>query len=71
MLTLKVDGMSCNHCVQTITNAIYAVDAEAGVQVDLTQGLVNVKSRAATESIKSAINDSGFDVMNAVTSAMH
>ncbi|MES2744802.1 MAG: cation transporter [Bdellovibrionota bacterium] len=62
MLTLKVEGMSCDHCTRTITSAIHAIDAEAGVQVDLTQGLVNVHSRAASESIKAAIIDSGYEI---------
>jgi copper chaperone len=62
MLTLKVEGMSCDHCKRTITSAVHGVDAEAGVQVDLAQGLVNVRSHAAAESIKAAIIASGFDV---------
>ncbi|MBC7533361.1 MAG: heavy-metal-associated domain-containing protein [Oligoflexus sp.] len=68
MLTLKVDGMSCDHCKTTITNAIHAVDAEAGVQIDLKHGLVNVRSHAASDSIKAAIKDSGFDVVQSNSS---
>ncbi len=71
MLTLKVDGMSCDHCKKTITHAIQAVDAEAGIQIDLAQGLVNVQSRAAAESIKSAIEDSGFEVVGTPNTTHH
>lgn len=71
MLTLKVDGMNCDHCKKTITNAIHAVDSQAGVQIDLAQGLVNVNSRAAAESIKSAIIDSGFEVVGTSASSHH
>ncbi|MBC7661016.1 MAG: heavy-metal-associated domain-containing protein [Chitinophagaceae bacterium] len=69
MITLKVDGMSCDHCIQTITNAIHTVDAQAGVHIDLKQGIVNVQTRAAEESITTAITDTGFDVTDAVHSA--
>jgi len=71
MLTLKVEGMSCDHCKKTITQAIHTVDAEAGVQVDIAQGIVNIQSRAAVEAIKSAITESGYEVMNSATTVIH
>ncbi len=71
MLTLKVEGMSCDHCKKTITNAIQSVDAQAGVQIDLAQGLVNVQSRAAADSIKAAIVDSGFEVLGSAGTTHH
>lgn len=71
MLTLKVDGMSCDHCKKTITNAIHAIDSQAGVQIDLALGLVNVQSRAAADSIKSAITDSGFEITQGMASTHH
>ncbi len=72
MLTLKVDGMTCEHCKKTITDAIHTVDAEAGVQIDLEQGIVNVQSRAASNAIKSAITNSGFEVITTTgTTVVH
>lgn len=71
MLTLKVDGMNCDHCKRTITTAIHAIDAQAGVQIDLAQGLVNINSRAAAESIKTAITESGFEVVGTSATTHH
>lgn len=68
MLTLKVDGMSCGHCTRTITSAIHAIDSEADVQIDLAQGLVSIQSRATAEAIKTAIADSGFEVVGTASS---
>jgi len=38
MITIKVKGMSCNHCVKTVTAALQAVDGIGHVQVSLEKG---------------------------------
>ena len=41
-IEFKVEGMSCQHCVSAVTNAIRERDAGAQVQVDLAAGKVVV-----------------------------
>ncbi|MGN8107127.1 heavy-metal-associated domain-containing protein [Paraburkholderia sp. 22098] len=47
----QVEGMSCQHCVAAVTNAIREHDEAAQVQVDLVAGRVAVES---TQSVDEA-----------------
>jgi copper chaperone len=69
MITLKVEGMSSKECVVIITQAVLSVDKEAGVQVDLSQGLVNVQTHAQVQAIRSAIEENGYEVLRQTLSA--
>ncbi|MFS1514123.1 copper ion binding protein [Chengkuizengella sp. SCS-71B] len=61
---LKVEGMSCNHCV----NAIESTLKEIGVKgsVDLKKGSVEVnydETKINLTAIKEAIEEQGYDVV--------
>lgn len=62
--TLKVEGMSCGHCVNSVEGAIKKLGAEA--KVDLASGSVAViydESKLGLSDIKTAIEDQGYDVV--------
>ncbi|SIT47192.1 Copper chaperone CopZ [Paraburkholderia ribeironis] len=67
-IELKVEGMSCQHCVAAVTNAIREHDAAAQVQVDLSSGRVVVESMQPLDALKAAIDEAGYTV-TAVASA--
>jgi copper chaperone len=63
-VTLKVEGMSCGHCVNAVENAIK--QAGAAGSVDLASGTVTVEydeSKVTLEQLKNAIEDQGYDVV--------
>ncbi|MGL5271553.1 MAG: copper chaperone CopZ [Selenomonadaceae bacterium] len=63
---LKVEGMSCDHCVKSITQGVGALPGVASVAVDLTAKIVTVDFNPTTVSIdkiKAAIDDQGYEVM--------
>ncbi len=62
---LKVDGMSCEHCVKAITNAVGALPNVSQVSVDLKTKTVTVQHGAelSLEKIKSEIEDQGYDII--------
>lgn len=62
MLRYQVEGMSCGHCIQTITRAVRSVDAAAAVTVDLAAGQVNVGNSDKAEFIAAAIEGAGYKV---------
>jgi len=65
MTILKVKGMSCQHCVMSVTKALNQLNGVQNVQVDLEKGEVrfdNVKGVAA-EQIAKAIVDAGYEVV--------
>jgi len=63
---IKVDGMSCEHCVKAITKAVGVLPGVDTVIVDLKNGTVSVEHDpvlAALDNIKNAIEEQGYDVI--------
>lgn len=63
-IILKVEGMSCNHCVNTVEKAMKELGAEG--KVNLAGKLVEVEydeSKLSVEAIKEAIEEQGYDVV--------
>ena len=42
VLELKVEGLTCGHCVNAVTEAVHSVAPQWAVAVDLQQGLVKI-----------------------------
>jgi len=64
-LTLKVGGMTCEHCVKAITKAVSSVSGTVNVSVDLNSGTVSFNynpNKKPLENIKLAIIDEGYTV---------
>ena len=64
-LTIKVAGMSCAHCVKSVTAALQAVPGVSAVEVQLTPGQASVvfdPSRANAEKLMAAVAGAGFEV---------
>ena len=62
-IILKVDGMSCEHCVKAVTNAVSGIAGTEDVMVDLEAGSASFNydpSRASLDNIKAAIIEEGF-----------
>ena len=62
---LKVDGMSCEHCVKAVEGAVGALSGVSGVAVDLAAGIVTVEhdpTEASIDKIKAEIEDQGFGI---------
>jgi copper chaperone len=61
MYTFEVKDMTCNHCVESITQAVKAVDRDASVNADLTAKRVEIDSRISdAHQLQAAIGDAGF-----------
>lgn len=63
-ILLKVQGMSCGHCVNSIEDAVRKLGAAA--KVDLQSKQVEVtydESKLALEAIKETIEDQGYEVV--------
>lgn len=60
---ILIEGMSCSHCVKHVTEALKDLGAK-GVEVNLEKkyALAEVNN-ISDESIKSAIEDAGYDVV--------
>ncbi|TMV52203.1 heavy-metal-associated domain-containing protein [Paenibacillus mesophilus] len=63
-VNLKVEGMSCGHCVNSIEGAVKKLGASA--KVDLGSKSVALQfdeSKVSLSAIKEAIEDQGYDVV--------
>jgi copper chaperone len=60
MLELKVDDMTCGHCVGAVTKAVKELDPKATVRVDLGTKRVSVESAKPASEIMRAIEDAGY-----------
>lgn len=59
--TLKIDGMSCGHCVASVKKALDAVDGVTAAQVAIGTATVEYDpARATPEQIAEAVNDAGY-----------
>ena len=60
--SFQVQGMSCNHCVGAVTQAVKALDPRADVKIDLASGKVDVQSEQDRGAIVQAIEEEGYKV---------
>ncbi|HYF61941.1 MAG TPA: copper ion binding protein [Herpetosiphonaceae bacterium] len=62
--SFNVPGISCQHCVNAITNEVSGVDGVKTVAVDLASKRVRVESEESVsrETLTAAIEEAGYDV---------
>ncbi|MHC8316335.1 heavy-metal-associated domain-containing protein [Pseudomonas sp. LB3P31] len=61
MQVFKVQGMSCGHCVKSITQALQAKDPAASIRIDLAAKEVGVESALTVEQVIAAITEEGYE----------
>jgi len=59
--TYTVDGMTCGHCAQAVTNALKALNENAEINVDLEKKAVSITGLEDETAIADAIEEAGFD----------
>lgn len=63
---LKISGMSCQHCVKTVKDALTALEGVQRVKVNLRKGEAIVHfdaSRTTTANLTEAITEAGFEAV--------
>lgn len=63
---LKVEGMTCQHCVQTVSERVGKMPGIENVEVDLDQKKVTVnfdESKSNVDEISTQIVDAGFEII--------
>lgn len=64
-ILLTVSGMSCQHCVKSIKNAVGSLNGVESVNVDLDSRKVSVvfdDEKVSLQTIKDVIEDQGYEV---------
>jgi copper chaperone len=60
MIELKVNDMTCGHCVKTITKTVASVDPSAKVNADLDTKRVRIDSTHSPAELSQALADAGY-----------
>jgi len=62
--TYTVSGMTCQHCVASVTEEIGEIDGVQAVDVDLDSGRVTVTSEApvSDEAVRAAVTEAGYQL---------
>ena len=60
--TYSVTGMTCQHCVASVTEELSAIDAVTAVDVDLSTGAVTVTSdrTLGADEVAAAVTEAGY-----------
>ena len=64
---VKIDGMSCQHCVKTVTDVMMGIDGVSQVKVNLRKGEARLKferDRLDLELLETAIVTAGFEFVS-------
>ncbi|HLT58690.1 MAG: copper ion binding protein [Limnochordales bacterium] len=64
---LRIQGMSCQHCRQAVTDALQKIAGVAAVEVDLDQGTATVRfdpAQASEAAMKEAVAEAGYEVVD-------
>lgn len=65
--TYTIVGMTCGHCVQSITEEVSAVPGVTDLDVELASGAPSVTSETGgvdDDAIRSAVAEAGYEIAN-------
>ena len=63
MATIKIKGMSCQHCVKSTQQALEKIPGISEVRVDLEKGEATYQGNIDSLVVKAAIQKIGFEVV--------
>ncbi len=65
---INITGMSCEHCVKHVTNALNELDEVTNVVVDLkgNHAVIELSNDVSEGEIKNVIEDAGYDVVSII-----
>ena len=65
MKSVKIAGMTCQHCVMAVTKALSAVDGFKDIRVDLKTGIATYDEVKPVEAsiVAAAIKKAGYDIV--------
>ena len=64
---IKVTGMTCGHCTQSVTEELLTISGLNTVNIDLESGEVTIESDAdlISDEINAAVKEAGYEVVGA------
>ena len=59
--TITVEGMSCEHCEQSVTEALEGVDGVESATADRERESATVEGDADPDALVNAVDEAGYD----------
>jgi copper ion binding protein len=61
----RVEGMTCSHCVNSVSSEVGALPGVRAVDVDLETGAVTVTSEKPldTDAVRGAVDEAGYELV--------
>ena len=63
--TLQVEGMTCAHCVRSVTSALKGVQGVLSARVDLATGTAEVDGQASLQALIDSVTAEGYSASEA------
>jgi copper chaperone len=65
MKSIKIKGMSCQHCLMAVTKALAALDGVKDVKVDLKSGVATYEDVKVVDPkvVAEAIKKTGYEIV--------
>ncbi len=60
--TYTVTGMTCGHCVASVTEEVSELPGVTDVQVELETGLLTVSGEATDDAVRGAVEGAGYQL---------
>lgn len=63
---IKIEGMSCNHCVMHVKNALNEIKGvhEVCVSLEDKNAIIEVEKEIESSKLREVIEDAGYDVVS-------
>lgn len=64
MTTIKIKGMSCNHCVMAVQKALGGIDGMKDIKIDLEKGEATFDEAGPVDMnrVREAVKKAGYQV---------
>lgn len=64
MTTVKINGMRCQHCVNSTKEALESIPGVSNVSIDLNKGEASYEGDVSKDLVRETIAQIGFEVVN-------
>ncbi len=64
--TYTVSGMTCSHCVRSVTEEVATIDGVTDVRVDLESGALTITSDEPVDesAVQAAVDEAGYELVS-------
>ncbi len=61
--TYNVTGMTCGHCVSSVTEEVSELPGVTDVSIDLANGTVTVTGETTEDAVRGAVESAGYQLV--------